>query len=353
MTSVKINAKIKSSINQKIMSHQSVTQQITPKYIDSLQEKISDIKEQHDGKILILTHANPDGDAIGSAYGLYLGFKSLGLTPTVSCIDEVPTAFKFVDTKDTFTQTPNFNDFKNIVFVDCGDKKLTRFDKNHPEILSDQKFKINIDHHPSNDNFGDLNLVITNASSAAEIVYYLWKKMGVEMNSALATSLLLGIYTDTGGFVHQNTTPDSYTAAAELVELGGSVSKISQNVFRSNDLKQLKLWGKVLEELHVTDEGAAIVGVHKDDYLSLGATRQDLGGVIDLINSMPEVQYSVMLSEDEKGNVKASLRTRKDDVNVKAIAEKFGGGGHVKAAGFTVPQGHLKKEVKWKIVTDA
>jgi phosphoesterase RecJ-like protein len=84
----------------------------------------------------------------------------------------------------------------------------------------------------------------------------------------------------------------------------------------------------------------------------LGAKREDLNGVIDYINSMPEAKYSVLLSEDEKGNVKASLRTRKSDVDVKSLAEKFGGGGHVKAAGFTIAKSKLEKEVKWKIVQE-
>jgi len=136
------------------------------------------------------------------------------------------------------------------------------------------------------------------------------------------------------------------------VKLGGNISKISRNFFYNHDLRKFKLWGKVLKNLHVTEEGAAIMGVYKKDYQSMGASRNELGGIIDIISSMESVKYSVMLSEDEKDNVKASLRTRRDDIDVKALAEKYGGGGHIKAAGFMVPKGHLKKVVKWKIVQD-
>jgi len=163
---------------------------------------------------------------------------------------------------------------------------------------------------------------------------------------------MTGIYTDTGGFMHQNTTPLTYQYAAELIKLGASPQHVAQNVFHKYDFRTLKLWGKVLQNLHVTADGAAIVGVEEKDYEALGCTRQDLAGVIDFINAMPEARYSVMLSEDGKGNVKASLRTRKDDVDVKALAEQYGGGGHVKASGFTIPGGRLEKEVKWKIVQD-
>ena len=150
--------------------------------------------------------------------------------------------------------------------------------------------------------------------------------------------------------MHQNTTPSVYTHAAELVRKGGNIQTIAQNLFNTYDLKTLRLWGKVLSGLHITADGAAIVGIARRDYESIGATREDLEGVIDYINSIPEVQYSVMLSEDNKGNVKASLRTRKPDIDVKALAEKFGGGGHIKASGFMIPGGHLEKQIKWKIV---
>lgn len=303
-------------------------------------------------KIMILTHANPDGDAIGSALGLYLAFQQLGLNVSVGCKDHVPKAFSYLSGTENFVQTFDPYEYSSFFFVDCGDKKLTRLHEDFPRILSDDVFKGNIDHHPTNDNFGELNLVITEASSACEILAFLFQELGVRLDPFISSALLLGIYTDTGGFMHQNTTPDSYLSAADLVENGGSISQIAQNVFCSHDFRKLKLWGKVIQNLHITDEGVAIVGVKKHEYEDLGTTRNDLAGVVDLINSMPEVQYSVILSEDEKGNVKGSLRTRKENMDVRAIAEKFGGGGHVKASGFTIPNGKLKKEVKWKIVTE-
>ncbi len=303
-------------------------------------------------RILVLAHANPDGDTLGGAFGIYTAFKNIGLNINIGCIDPISQKLQFLENAKDLVRDFNENDFDGFIFVDCGDKKMVKFQETKPRILSDNFIKINIDHHASNDLFGDINFVVTNATSSTEIVYYLLQKLEIRITPHIATSLLLGLYTDTGSFMHQNTTSQSYKAAGELVKLGGNVSQIANNVFQTYDLKTLKLWGRVLSNLHITQEGAAIVGVEKDEYESLGAKRSDLEGVIDFINSMPEAKYAVILSEDEKGNVKASFRTRKSDVDVKALAEKFGGGGHVKASGFTIPHGHLEKEIKWRIVQD-
>ena len=303
-------------------------------------------------RVVIIGHSNPDGDTIGCSAALALGLEQRDITVQRACIDTVPEGFRFVSGTDQYVQDFDVKDFDTAWLCDCGDKVMTRFHEAKPEILSDTMTTINLDHHPTNDNFGDINFVDPRASSSCEMTLELLQKLDIQITPEIATALLLGLYTDTGGFQHQNTTPETYKAAATLVRAGGSVAKIAKNIFHSNEFRKFKLWGKVLKNLHLTEDGAAIIGAHVDDYQKLGATRKDLNGVIDWVSSMPEAQYSVLLSEDEKGNVKASLRTRKADVDVKALAEKFGGGGHVKAAGFTVRGGHLQKEVKWKIVTD-
>jgi bifunctional oligoribonuclease and PAP phosphatase NrnA len=302
--------------------------------------------------VAILAHSNPDGDTIGCTTALALGLEQLKIKVQRICIDPVPNGFKFLEGANKYVEDFDVKDFDSAWFCDCGDKVMTRFHEAKPEILSDSMTTLNLDHHPTNDNFGDINFVDSSASSSCEITLELLQKLNLQITPEIATALLLGLYTDTGGFQHQNTTPEAYRAAATLIRAGGNVAKIAKHVFHNNEFRKFKLWGKVLKNLHLTEDGAAIIGAHVNDYQNLGATRQDLGGVIDWVSSMPEAQYSVLLSEDEKGNVKASLRTRKADIDVKALAEKFGGGGHVKAAGFTVRGGHLKKEVKWKIVTD-
>ncbi len=303
-------------------------------------------------KIIILAHANPDGDTFGGALALYLGLKNIGMSVNIACIDKIPQKLQFLEAAHEVDTDFNENEFDSVCFVDCGDKKMVKFQETKPRILSEEMVKINIDHHASNDHFGEMNFVAENATSSTEVVYRILQELEIHITPQMATALLLGLYTDTGAFMHQNTKPESYFVASELVKLGANISQIAKNIFLSYDLKTFKLWGKVLQNLHITKEGAAIVGVKKEDYESIGASRGDLEGVIDFINSVPEAQYAVILSEDEKGNVKASFRTRKPDVDVKAIAEKFGGGGHIKAAGFTFPKGHLEREIKWKIIED-
>jgi phosphoesterase RecJ-like protein len=303
-------------------------------------------------KMMVLAHANPDGDTLGGALGIYHGLKNKGFNIQIACYDKIPEKYKFLKGSENIINEFNEYEFDAVIFVDCGHKKMVKFHENKPLILSDDIVKINIDHHASNDHFGEINFVPLHVASATEVVFRLLEKLEIKINPAMATALLLGLYTDTGSFMHQNTTVSSYLVASELLNLGANLRQISQNVFQNYELKTLKLWGKVLQNLHVTPEGAAVVGVEKADYEDLGCTRGDLEGIIDYINSMPEAKYSVLLSEDEKGNVKASLRTRHDDIDVKALAEKFGGGGHVKASGFTINHGHLQKEVKWKIVQD-
>ncbi|MCF7917910.1 bifunctional oligoribonuclease/PAP phosphatase NrnA [Candidatus Gracilibacteria bacterium] len=303
-------------------------------------------------RIVLITHANPDGDALGSILGMYAGLKSIGVDVHASCIDGAPEFLKFCPFSEELTIDFDENAFDAVFFLDCGDKNMTKYQDYKPRILSDKMVKLDLDHHPTNDFWGEINFVATNAASSTQIVFELLKKLGVHITPKIATCLLAGLYTDTGAFMHQNTTPAAYTAAGELVKLGGNIQVIAKNIFHAHEFKKLKLWGKVLQDLYVTKDGAAIVGVPRKEYESLGAKREDLSGVIDYINSMDEARYSVLLSEDEKGNVKASLRTRKPDVDVKALAEKFGGGGHVKAAGFTVKGSKLEKEVKWKIMQD-
>ncbi len=320
---------------------------LDPKEIEKLTRYL-----QEKPRCIILPHANPDGDALGSSLGLYNALKNTGFDVDIACVDVCPEEFQYLQNHEHIKSDFDVEAYDAVIFVDCGSKKMTRYQDSKPKILSDEIVKINIDHHPSNDEFGEINFVLTNMASASMIVYQILLTLEIQITPEIATALLTGIYTDTGAFMHQNTTPLTYQYAGELIKKGGNPQIISKNIFQKYEFKTLKLWGKILQNLHVTKDGAAIVGVEKKDYESIGCTRDDLTGVIDFINSMPEARYSVMLSEDNKGNVKASLRTRKEDVDVKALAEQYGGGGHIKASGFTIPGGRLEKEVKWKIVQE-
>jgi phosphoesterase RecJ-like protein len=301
-------------------------------------------------RTIIINHANPDGDCIGASSGLRMGLESLGIPVRSLSIDPVPDKYRFVKDTSKFQHDFAEDSFDLVIFVDCGNKKMTKFHETKPIIFDKTKVKIiNIDHHKTDDFFGTINFIKTSSPSTTAIVYTLLKALKIEITKDIATALMLGLYTDTGGFRHQNSTEVAFHIAGALRQAGADIQKIDREVFRTYKPETLKLWGEVLGNLHLTEDGAVIVGVKKQNYQHLGSRREDLEGVIDYINSIPEARYSVLLSEDEHGNVKASLRTRKPDVDVQALAAKFGGGGHVKAAGFTIKNGLLKKEVKWKI----
>ncbi len=303
---------------------------------------------------LVLCHKNPDGDALGALTAFGLALEMHQVPHQLACLDEMPDDFHYLQTSTDLVHDFNEKDFECVVFLDCGAHYMTGYHESKPFLFGKSKdlTSINIDHHPSNDKWSDINLVEPKMASTTHMLWHVFSVLQWEVSPDMATSLLTGIYTDTGSFMHQNTSSEVLKVASKLLNRGASINEIAKNVFQKFEYKKLKLWGKVLEGLHLNEDGAAIVGVHEDDYKAFGCERSDLAGVIDFINSIPEAEYSVVLSEDGKGNVKASLRTRKDDVNVNELAKKFGGGGHVKASGFTIPKGKLKKEIKWKIVSE-
>jgi len=179
-------------------------------------------------KILVLAHANPDGDTVGSSLAMFLALRNANLDVKISCFDQIK-KLDFLSGIENFITDFDENDFDAFVFMDCGDKKMTRFHEEKPRILSKNVVKINIDHHPTNDHFGEINFVNTEASSSSEIVFHLLKELDSKITPQMATALLTGLYTDTGGLQHQNTTPETYFTASELIRLGGNVAKISKN----------------------------------------------------------------------------------------------------------------------------
>jgi len=208
---------------------------------------------------------------------------------------------------------------------------------------------VNIDHHASNDNFGTINMVDSQSASTTMILYKFLKYAGYEITPQSATALLTGIYNDTGSFMHQNTTPDTLKIASDLMNYGGRIVDVSRNLFKTTPVSTLKLWGKVLDNLKINKDGVAMSVITKSDFDECGAEIDELSGAVDFINCVPETKFTVLLHEDEKGNVKGSFRTRNEEVDLEEIASKFGGGGHKKAAGFTLP-GKLQKETTWKII---
>lgn len=302
-------------------------------------------------KILLISHRRPDGDTLGANIAIHLWLQSLGKQTTLACIDVPSHRYAFLPDIRQFVREFDFRQYDLIIVSDAGAHYMTQFHTVYPDIFSGEVPVLNIDHHASNDNFGTLNIVDPVAPSATVIVYRWFEYMKVLLTPAISTALLTGIYNDTGSLMHSNTTEEVYKQSSNLVAHGARVHTITKSMFKNDSLSTLKLWGRVLENMRVTDDGVCMSVLTTKDFTDTGSSPDESGGVIDLLYTVPDTKFCVLLAEDGKGNIKGSFRTRRDDIDLSALAGNFGGGGHKKAAGFSIP-GSIQKETTWKITSD-
>ena len=287
-------------------------------------------------RILIISHKGPDPDAIGANLALREALERIGKVVVSACIDPVPTNSFFLEKADTFVQNFKQSEFDLIITVDCGGYKLVGFD-------IDKNKTLNIDHHPSNEHFGTVNIVIPDSPATCIILFHMFVSFGWEITKPMATALLHGIYFDTGSFMHSNTTPEALRIAARLKSHGGDHKTCVKNQFHLASLEQLRLWGRALSRLDINSKQAIVTAITED------ASFHDLSGLINYLTHVPDARFSMLLAEDRHGNIKGSLRTQNEEVDLSEIAQLFGGGGHKKAAGFTIP-GRLKERTVWEVV---
>ncbi len=301
--------------------------------------------------ILLISHRKPDADTLGTAIALKIWLDGENKPCELACIDKPNSRFGFLPFINDFKQKFDLNSYDLIFIVDSGASYMTNFHLKYENLFNSGIPIINIDHHASNDNFGEVNIVDCNAASTTVILYRIFKYLNIPLTEQISTCLLAGIYSDTGSFMHSNTNNEVFKISSELVQNGARVAEICRRLFKNNSVSTLKLWGKVLEEANVTDKGVVISVISEDDYMTVRADPNELSGVIDYLNMVPDTKFAVLINEDRKGNVKGSLRTRNKEVDLSRIAAVFGGGGHPKASGFSIP-GKLKKEVRYTIVSD-
>ena len=299
-----------------------------------------------------ICHRNPDGDAIGSLLGIGLLIERAfpDKEVTFHCVDPVPESFLFLPAAFRVQRAPILKPDDVIVFVDCAVPKMTEMHETHPQLFDGSHQTVWIDHHPGPANFATANLVRSTAASTCEIITDLTKEWNWSLTPDIATCLLTGIFTDTGGLLHSNTSSHVYRTVARLMREGGRRQEVVDTIYRKQQLSTLRLWGRVLEKISLTEEGGAVSAVTEGDFRSTGADYAELTGAIDYVNAVPGMRFSMVLSERD-GKVKGSIRTLRDDVDVAEMAGKFHGGGHKRAAGFAIP-GKLKPEFRWKVVEE-
>lgn len=307
-------------------------------------------------RILVLTHEHPDGDAIGSAVALTHILRTLGCVTTTVCADAVPEPFRFLTEgmvfENAFTPTPG----DVVVTLDCGDLKRTGFAQKLVAFRRGGGTLIHIDHHPKSDlsKLATYNLVDSTASSTAEVLWRLFGILGFErVPKEVATALLCGVFTDTGGFRHSNTSPHSFILGATLLSCGARLRWIRENVSMHKSVSALKLWGIAFERIHRHRLAIVSSVVTREDLETTGATDEDIAGIVNMLSAVPDTRLAMMIAEQPDYVLKASMRTEDEHVDVGAIATLFGGGGHKKAAGFTLPGRIIANDGHWKIELDS
>lgn len=303
-------------------------------------------------KILLVGHKKADSDAVGSMIALGLFLERFQKEIILSSQDLIPSRFLFLPkAKDVLSLEKIILLWQNIdliIALDCGDYSQTGLDNfftNKPNLSL-----INIDHHHDNSRFGTINIIEDNASSTSEIIYGILKKIGVPFSQEMANALLCGIFGDTDSFKNPNTTEKTLQITSSLLLLGADLKEIAKHTLQDKSVGALRLWGKILSQLAWHKKlGIVYTVVTKEDIKENENHLTDLEGIANFLNSIPEARASLILVEKENGEIKGSLRTLHKEIDVSKLAHFFGGGGHKKAAGFTISGKLVKEDGRWKI----
>ena len=307
--------------------------------ITNIDNIIDFIKGSND--FVVTSHISPDGDNIGSTLGIYYALQKLGKNVYYVLDDNAPLNLRFLVDKVNRLSSADFNilniDKYNLIALDCGDKSRVCVSE---EIKNNAKTIICIDHHASNDAYGDLNYIDADASSTSELVYNLLSRLNERenisiINEEIATALYTGLVTDTGNFSYSSTHPSSFEMAKELLSLGARKDEIIQRVFQSNSYNYYKLLGEALNTLEIIDTKIACINLTIDMLQRNNMSFNDVDGVTTYTRDIDGVEVGILLKEKKENEVKVSLRS-KNYVNVSKIAQGFNGGGHIRAAGCTI-----------------
>lgn len=287
--------------------------------------------------IRLIPHENPDGDACGAVGALAEYLKSYQKKVEIFCVSKIPEQLKFLSHMDSATDNPALWNTPCDVVVVCDSGDPERAGISH--YLKKNKAPIVvIDHHTLNTLYGDINLVLTTHSSTCEILYEYFVYNKIQITPGMATALLTGIIYDTGSFSNSATSKKSLAIAGILIKAGGSLKDVVKHLYKDKQINTLKLWGKALSKLEYDKElNTVYTHVSLEDMLTCSVDEESANGVANFMNTLKDGNVHIVFREKPDNTVKVSMRTTKDDIDVAQIAKSFGGGGHKKAAGFSMP----------------
>jgi phosphoesterase RecJ-like protein len=289
-------------------------------------------------RFLLTAHEGPDGDALGSLLGMHHLLGQLGKDSVMFMAAKefpLPIEYRFLPLEEVFHEPPADMADRTVIYLDCGN-----VDRMPVDFLSNgANFRINIDHHHDNTLFGDVNLLDTGASSTAEIVYELAIALGAEITPPIASALYVGLITDTGKFMYENTNSHTHRIAAELIDAGVPVDETYRRLYEHVPIEKLRLLSRALDGIQRYCDGRLVVAyITEADYEAAGAGEEMTEGIIDHLRSVEETKVAALIRDlGDRGRAarKVSLRSSGGEVDVSAMARRRGGGGHVRAAGFS------------------
>jgi phosphoesterase RecJ-like protein len=304
-------------------------------------------------KLLLTTHENPDGDALGSLRATQILMERLGKDSKMFMAGDqfpLPHEYRHMPFDDVIHEPPDDLDQRLVVFLDCGN-----IDRMPVDFLHDGGVRIvNIDHHHDNTRFGDVNLVVADASCTAQIVHDLARELGVTLDKPLAEALYIALVTDTGKFMFENTTPAAHQMAADLIAAGVEPQEIHQRLYEGLPFSRIQLLARALARVQRFDDGAlTLTHLTRDDFHLSEATESDSEGIVDHMRQVEGTLVAALVRDllEDESRRKVSLRATDDNVDVSMIARGFGGGGHRQAAGFTtdVPLSELIERLRSEV----
>lgn len=293
-------------------------------------------------QVLLVSHINPDGDAIGAMLGLGLALETMKKKVQFFNQSPLPAVYQFLPSIHRIKRDPgDIKSYDTAIVLDCSDlQRIGDFSETVSQIPS----VINIDHHVTNTRFGNYQLIDAKASATAEIVYRLISKMEIQITMAMAYSIYTGIMADTGSFRFSNTTPEAFRISHEMVLAGADPHTVAHHVYETISLSRIKLLTMLFDTIELSEDGAFSIMTLTQNMLSASGTEiADLNGLINYAKRIENVKVAALLYERRNGkkpghtgsHYHVSLRSD-GSVNVSNIAASFGGGGHISAAGFEV-----------------
>ena len=289
-------------------------------------------------RFLLTAHEGPDGDALGSLLGMHHLLTQLGKDSVMFLASKefpLPIEYRFLPLEEVFHEPPADMADRTVVFLDCGNIDRMPVDF----LTAGGNDVINIDHHHDNTRFGDFNLVDVDASCTAEIVYDLAFLFGATITKEMASALYVGLITDTGKFMYENTGADTHRVAAALIDAGVDIDDTYRRLYEHVPIEKLRLVARALDGIQMHCDGRLVVSsITAADYAATGAGEEMTEGVIDHLRSIDGTKVAAVVRDlGNRGRAarKVSLRSSEGDVDVSAIARKNGGGGHKRAAGFS------------------